>query len=275
MVKRDLAELDQLVSTSWDALRDTPQAVYLGLTVPRFMLRWPYGAKTEPIESFRFEEFTPSAGLKSLLWANGSILAGLLLGKSFAEEGLAGMQLGSVMTVGDIPFYYYTDTDGDQIALPSTERWVSEATAVHVISQNFMPVLCIRGRPEVRLGSFVSLSGSELAGPWAPLEFQPDEVGQSAAVDLVSPLSATEELSIEAIEAREAAEAENELDALLASVSMESHSGASTESDGATAGSTEEYLDALLAGLATKETEQASAHASDIDPELAALLADL
>lgn len=275
LVKREPADVDHLISTSWDALRHTPQASYLGLTVPRFMLRWPYGAKTEPIESFRFEEFTPSAGLKSMLWANGSILAGLFLGKSFAEKGLADMQLGSVMTVGDVPFYYYTDTDGDQIALPSTERWVSEATAVHVISQNFMPVLCIRGRPEVRLGSFVSLSGSELVGPWAPLEFQPDEIGSSAAVDIVFPLSATEELSIEEIEAREAAEAENELDALLASVSTESSSGASTESDEATERSTEENLDALLAGFATKEAEQAPVNASDIDPELAALLADL
>ena len=126
------------------------------------MLRWPYGAKTEPIDSFDFEEFTPQSGLKGMLWANGSILAGLLLGKTYSEQGLPAMKLGTIMSVGDIPFYYYTDPDGDQVALPSTERLVPEAAAAHVISQHFMPVLCIRGRPEIRLGSFQSLAGVDL-----------------------------------------------------------------------------------------------------------------
>ena len=88
------------------------------------------------------------------------------------------MKLGSQMTLGDVPFYYYTDPDGDQIALPSTERMVSEPTAVRIMSQNFMPVLPIRGRSEVRLGSFDSLGGALLAGPWAPLDIQPDETSR-------------------------------------------------------------------------------------------------
>ena len=88
-IKRDPNEVHPLVTESWSALRQMPQANYIGLTVPRFMLRWPYGAATEPIESFDFEEFTPQAGLSGMLWANGSILAGLLLGKTFSEQGLA------------------------------------------------------------------------------------------------------------------------------------------------------------------------------------------
>jgi type VI secretion system ImpB/VipA family protein len=274
LVKRQPADIHPLISASWDMLRQTPQANYLGLTVPRFMLRWPYGAKTEPIDSFRFEEFTPSAGLRSMLWANGSILAGLLLGKTFADEGLAGMQLGSVMTLGDVPFYYYTDADGDQVALPNTERWISEATAVHAISQNFMPVLCIRGRPDVRLGSFTSLAGSELAGPWAPLEVQRDSVWPHAATTASAPL-AMESLSMDEIEMRDAAEADRELDALLAEVSTDSTGDAAAVNDVAEAASSEDSLDALLAGLATKEAEQLPTGADDIDPDLAALLADL
>jgi type VI secretion system protein ImpC len=244
------------------------------------MLRWPYGAKTEPIDSFDFEEFTPKSGLKGMLWANGSILAGLLLGKTYSEQGLPAMKLGSIMSVGDIPFYYYTDPDGDQVALPSTERLVHEPIAAHVISQHFMPVLCIRGRPEIRLGSFQSLAGSTLAGPWSPVSVGPDQA--SAGTTGAAP--AAEVASVEAFEAQAASEAENELDALLAGInSPDSGSGdlaaagapatpAGGEPEAPSAIGAEDDLDALLAGLSASEEPASDA---DLDPDLAALLNDL
>jgi type VI secretion system protein ImpC len=265
-------DVHPLIAESWNALRQTPQASYLGLTVPRFMLRWPYGRKTEPIESFQFEEFTPAEGLRSMLWANGSILAGLLLGKTFSDQGLARMELGSIMSIGDVPFYYYTDADGDQVALPSTERSVSERAAAHVITQHFMPVVCIRGRPEVRLGSFNSLAGTLLAGPWKPVEVPPD-AGAAAAAGTIAP--ADEEISVEELEAQAAAEAENELDALLAGITAEPSDEPSGTSGTGAADSGDEDLDALLSGLAAKEEQQPPAEEGEMDPDLAALLADL
>jgi type VI secretion system protein ImpC len=241
------------------------------------MLRCPYGAKTEPIESFVFEEFTPAAGLRSMLWANGSILAGLLLGKTFSEQGLKSMELGSIMTISDVPFYYYTDADGDQMALPSTERNVSERAAAHVIAQHFMPVVCVRGRPEVRLASFNSLAGTLLAGPWAPVEVPPDE-GPPPAEMPTEP--AEEEISIEETESQAAAEAESELDALLVGYTSESSGGAETtgetaEAESDASGSDDVDLDALLSGLSEKDEQQSPAGETEMDPDLAALLADL
>jgi type VI secretion system protein ImpC len=280
-------EVHPLVQESWDTLRGLPQANYLGLTVPRFMLRWPYGAKTEPIDSFDFEEFTPHSGLKGMLWANGAIFAGLLLGKTFSEQGLPAMKPGTIMSVGDIPFYYYTDPDGDQVALPSTERLIPESVAAHVLSQNFMPVLCIRGRPEIRLGGFRSLSGATLAGPWSPVAVGPDKEGATAE----APPSA-EVMSVQAFEAQATAEAENELDALLAGLNASDsgsggaaapseppttepgsqEGGAGAPASAATSEGSEDDLDALLAGLATPDETPGD---TDMDPDLAALLADL
>jgi type VI secretion system protein ImpC len=187
------------------------------------------------------------------------------------------MELGSIMTIGDVPFYYYTDADGDQVALPSTERNVSESTAAHVITQNFMPVVCIRGRPEVRLGSYNSLAGTLLAGPWKPVEVAPDEGPVEAAP--ASPVE--EELSIEEMEARAAAEAESELDALLAGFSDEPGEAATTAEvspstvEPAPAGDDDADLDALLSGMAAKEEQQAPPEEGDMDPDLASLLASL
>jgi type VI secretion system protein ImpC len=286
-------EVHPLIVESWNTLRSMPHARYLGLTVPRFMLRWPYGQKTEPIESFRFEEFTSQSGLKGMLWANGAMLAGLLLGKTCTEQGIAGMRLGTIMSLDDVPFYYYTDSNDDQVALPNTERMVTESVAAYLLSQNFMPLLCVRGRPEVRLGSFQSLAGTELAGPWSPVAIEPDEKAP--------PEEASEEPeanipTVEAYEAQAAAEAEAELDALLAGLLADSAAPVAAadefSADGASdstepqadapafseeppsPGSSVDDLDALLAGVAASETESVTDD-SQMDPELAALLANL
>jgi type VI secretion system protein ImpC len=276
LAKQDPDEVHPLITETWTALKQTPQANYLGLTVPRFMLRWPYGAESEPVESFEFEEFTPQVGLRGMLWTNGSILAGLLLGKTFSDQGLNGMKLGSVTTLGDVPFHYYTDADGDQIPLPSTERWVNEPTAVHVMSQNFMPVLCIRGRTEIRLGSFNSLAGATLAGPWAPMDVNLDDplpitpAAQPAAppVQGVAPVNNAD--------AQIAAEAEAELDSMLASATPASAAQPVALPDSAQASSeTPDELAALLAELEAKESQQPEPPTGGIDPELAALLGEL
>jgi type VI secretion system protein ImpC len=162
------ADLHPLIRQAWNALAEMPESGYLALTLPRFMLRMPYGERTDPIDSFDFEEFTPQAGLSGMLWGNAAIIAGLLLGTSFSQQG-ARMQLGSVLTLGDMPFYYYTDPDGDQIALPCAERMLSSKMAELVSKHRFIPLLSMKGRPEVRLAGFGSLGGGILAGPWQPV----------------------------------------------------------------------------------------------------------
>src|SRR5262249_34857815 len=107
------ADLHPLIREAWSALAGMPEAGFIGLVVQRFMLRMPYGERTDPIDPFDFEEFTPQAGLSGMLWGNGAVIAGLLLGLTFSQQG-ARMQPGSVLTLGEMPFYYYTDADGDQ-----------------------------------------------------------------------------------------------------------------------------------------------------------------
>src|SRR5262249_43872293 len=77
------ADLHPLIKEAWDALAGMPEAAYVGLVVPRFMLRNPYGEKTDPIDSFDFEEFTPQAGLSGMLWGNSAGGAEVVRGASF------------------------------------------------------------------------------------------------------------------------------------------------------------------------------------------------
>jgi type VI secretion system protein ImpC len=241
--KIDPSETHPLVKESWQSLRNLPESVYLGLMTPRFMLRWPYGKKTEPIESFKLEEFTKKSGLSGMLWGNSAFLAGMVLGQNFRDNGLTGMKLGAILSVDEIPFYYYNDEYGDQVALPCTERLVNVRTAQQVTGQGIIPVLSLQGRSEVRLGGMHSVNGAPLAGPWAPVIIQSGmHLSPMETPVALTPIPAPVAEPTPAAEASPAAEPDD-LDALLASLD---------DSSGADSGGS-----------------------SDMDADLAALLADL
>ena len=263
-------DVHPLVVESWGKLRSLPEANYVGLTVPRFMLRWPFGKKTEPIDSFQFEEFTKKSGVRGMLWGNSAFVAGLLLGQAFRAGGLKDMELGSILTVDDLPFYYYTDDHGDQVALPCTDRLLSERLAMHVTAQNFAPILSIKGRPEVRLGGFGSLGGGTLAGPWAP-----GESGSTTA----EPPTATADPTDDSppTESPAANDADDDLDALLGELDAATPDEPVTDSTDESSDDDDDLdLDSLLADLdGGGDSDDADDDEGAMDDDLAALLADL
>jgi hypothetical protein len=203
----DTAKRDRhpLVAAAWDELRRDPAAAWIGLAAPRFLLRRPYGASSEPIDAFDFEEFTLSEGLSGMLWANPVLLVAVLLAQAW-KAGRHKMVLGKAMSMGDMPYHIVEDQHGDQVALPCTERNVTAEKAELAVARGFMPVLSIKGRDVVRLGSFQSLAGTEIAGPWldAPPLRRPEDDGM------------TMQARLPAGGADAAAAMDNELDALLA-----------------------------------------------------------
>jgi type VI secretion system protein ImpC len=199
-----------------------------------------------------------------MLWGNPAVVAGLLLGATFAQQG-SKMQPGSVLSLGEMPFYYYTDADGDQTALPCTERMLSSKAAELVTKHLFIPLLSIKGRPEVRLAGFGSLAGGLLAGQWKPVtksssdtpppsepakpEEESSETAEPTAEDAAAPAEA---LAAEETPAAEPA-AENsggdpELDKLLGSLNEESTPAAEQQNE-ATADNAEPEMDPDLANL--------------------------
>ena len=104
----------RLIREAFEALKDMPDASYLALLGPRFLLRHPYGKKSDPISTFAFEEFIREAGLRGMLWGHPALLALSVLGAR-----------GGQLAIDDLPFHYYVDADGDTIALPCTDRLVN------------------------------------------------------------------------------------------------------------------------------------------------------
>ena len=136
-----------------EALRGLPEASHLALLAPRFMLRHPYGKKSDPISAFAFEEFTPEEGLRGMLWGHPALLAATVLAAPS----------GSTLSVGDLPFHYVVDGDGDQVALPTTERLVNLAAAEMLRRVGIDALMAHKGQPELRIAGLDAVNGAQLA----------------------------------------------------------------------------------------------------------------
>ncbi|GAA6159886.1 hypothetical protein NBRC116589_20600 [Ruegeria sp. HU-ET01832] len=239
-----------LVVKAWDTFRAMPEAGHVGLASPRFMLRRPYGAKSEPIYEFDFEEFTEAEGLRGMLWANPAVLVTILLAQSFKQNGKA-MNLGSVMSLGGVPYHFVNDRYGDQVALPCTERNLTMDKHEHSVQRGYMPVLSVKGRDEIRLGSFNSVAGQELLGPWSgvPAPAPSADVPDEPEVDEIEMVASQPEDDFDL----------DDLDDL----GLEDDTGSGDSGD----------LDDFLASFDDDAEEDEDD--DEMDPELAALLADL
>ena len=197
-------------------------------------------------------------GLSGMLWGNSAVIAGLLLGATFSQQGDK-MKLGSVLSIGEMPFYYYTDSDGDQTALPCTERMLSSKIADLVSKHRFMPMLSIKGQPEVRLGGLGSLKGGPLAGSWKPVTESSPEPEPEAEAPVEQKAEATEEAPAESAEApaeeaaaepaAEAPASDPELDKLLAELNPEPAAEEAKTEEAAPAAEGEPEMDPELAKL--------------------------
>src|SRR3954462_12747541 len=71
----------------WRSLREADDSKYLGLCMPRFLARTPYGANTNPVEEFDFEEDTAGADHSKYAWANAAYAMATNINRSYKLYG--------------------------------------------------------------------------------------------------------------------------------------------------------------------------------------------
>jgi type VI secretion system protein ImpC len=140
----------------FDALRRIPEATHLGLLMPRFLLRQPYGKRSDPIEAFPFEELTGKPEHQSYLWGNSVFLCGRLLAEAFAADP-SELESGEAGEIAGLPVHQFT-RDGEIQVKPCAEAWLSERAAEAILRQGIMPVVSVRGRDAVQLLTVRALS---------------------------------------------------------------------------------------------------------------------
>lgn len=124
--------------TKWNAFRESEDARFVGLTLPNFLLRVPYGDDTVPTRKFRYNEDV-SSGNKDFLWGNAAFAFASRLSNSFSQyrwcANIIGPQGGG--TVGDLPIYNYEAMGESQIKIP-TEALISERREFELAEQGFI-----------------------------------------------------------------------------------------------------------------------------------------
>ena len=127
----------------WKALRETEDSRYLGLTMPRFLSRLPYGAKTVPVEGFHFEEDTEGADSSKYVWSNAAFAMGANITRAFKSSGwcvqIRGRESGG--TVAGLPCHTFPTTDGDMDVKCPTEIAIPD-TRENELSKNGLLSLC-------------------------------------------------------------------------------------------------------------------------------------
>ncbi len=134
----------------WAELRAIPEASYLGLALPRFLLRLPYGARANGIESFPFEEMPDAPVHEHFLWGNPA-LAFLSL-----------LTAGGALNLEGVPLHTY-EQKGELQMTPCSEIWMTETQVLSLIDLGMMPLVSFRDSDRVRLAGFRAITGEELA----------------------------------------------------------------------------------------------------------------
>lgn len=158
--------LDEDEQAAWEALRGLPEAEYLALAMPRFLLRLPYGKGTAPAEQFDFQEYGKSFEHESYLWGNPAVACATLLGQSFLQHGW-NFRPGEVNRLESLPVHILR-RDGESQCLPCAEVVLSNLAADRISEQGFTPLQSVRDRDAVVVFRFGSLSrrSPRLAGRW-------------------------------------------------------------------------------------------------------------
>jgi type VI secretion system protein ImpC len=150
---------------AWQELRGSAEAAYLGLALPRFLLRLPYGAGASETERFSFEELPAGASHEDYLWGNPAFAIAYLLGTTFQRQGW-GMRPGVFLEVDGLPLHVHAD-DGESRVKPCAEVVLRLPVAEALAGRGLMTLLSFRDRDAVQLAAFRSLSSSgELRGRW-------------------------------------------------------------------------------------------------------------
>jgi len=141
---RDLTKIFQTPEyAAWRSLRESEDSKYVGLAMPRFLGRMPYGAATEPVEAFAFEEETDGSDSTKYGWINAAYGMAVNINKSFKEYGwcsrIRGVESGG--TLEGLPTHTFPSSDGGVDQKCPTEIAIDDRREAELAKNGMMPLI--------------------------------------------------------------------------------------------------------------------------------------
>lgn len=141
---RDLSKIFQTPEhAAWRSFRASEDSRYVGLAMPRVLARAPYGARTNPVEEFNFEESTDTGTSRDFTWANAAYAMAVNINRSFKQYGwcsqIRGIESGGA--VAGLPVHTFPTDDGGVDMTCPTEIAISDRREAELAKNGFMPLI--------------------------------------------------------------------------------------------------------------------------------------
>ena len=174
---RDLAKIFSTPDyAAWRSLRESDDSRYLGLAMPRTLARLPYGAKTDPVEEFDFEEDTAGADSSKYTWQNAAYAMAVNINRSFKEYGwcsrIRGVESGGA--VQNLPAHTFPTDDGGVDMKCPTEIAITDRRSAELDRMGLMPLV---HRKNSDMAAFISAQSLN-----KPEEFDDPDATANAAL---------------------------------------------------------------------------------------------
>ena len=145
---RDLAKVfDTTEYAKWKAFRQSEDSRYVALTLPRMLLREPYGSATVPIDAFQYEEHVDGTDHNKYLWGNSAWALAANVNKAFAAYGwcacIRGVESGGL--VEGLPTHNFKTESGDVAMKCPTETPITDRREKELADLGFAPLVHQKG----------------------------------------------------------------------------------------------------------------------------------
>ena len=142
--RRDLTKIFGTAEyAAWRSLREADDSRYLGLCLPRYLARLPYGSKTDPVEDFDFEETVDGSDHSKYCWANAAYAMATNITRSFKQYGwstsIRGIESGGA--VEGLPTHTFPTEDGGVDMKCPTEIAISDRREAELAKNGMMPLI--------------------------------------------------------------------------------------------------------------------------------------
>jgi type VI secretion system protein ImpC len=146
---RDLARSfdDHSHDPRWRSFRDSEDSRWVALTVPRMLLRQPYGRETVPVEAFDYEEEVGESGHDEYLWGNAAYALGARVLQAFSRWGWCASIRG---TVEGLPVHDLRTASGDTARKGPSEVPIDARHEIESVTLGFVPLLHEMGTDKAR-----------------------------------------------------------------------------------------------------------------------------
>jgi type VI secretion system protein ImpC len=147
---------DSKAEAAWQALRRSPAATYVGLALPRFLLRLPYGKNTVPVDAFDFDEMPGDPVHTDYLWGNPAFACALALGELFARQGSL-VRIPANLRLSGLPLHVFRSA-GETRTRPCTEVLLTDSDCQLLMSGGVLPLAAMKLSDEIVLPLMQSIA---------------------------------------------------------------------------------------------------------------------